>query len=70
MSYELYFKRRWSNKDAGLKRSREIHCHKKATWFAFGTENYSVRVDIQIQVAPLQNNTTCDSRNYAPTTLV
>ena len=35
MSYELYFKSGWSNKDAGLKRSQrswEIHCHKKATW--------------------------------------
>lgn len=57
MSYELYFKRGWSNKDAGLKRSREIHCHKKATWLAFGTRNYSVPVDIQILTeAPLLNN--------------
>lgn len=37
MSHELYAKRGWSNKDGGLKRSWEIHCHKKATWFAFGT---------------------------------
>lgn len=31
MSHELYFKSGWPNKDAGLKRSWEIHCHKKAT---------------------------------------
>lgn len=62
MSYELYFKSGWSNKDAGLKTSWEIHCHKKATWLAFGTDNYSGQVDIQVQAeAPLQNNTAFDS---------
>lgn len=30
MSHELYFESGWSNKDAVLKRSGEIHCHKKA----------------------------------------
>lgn len=64
MSYELYFKSGWSNKDAGLKRSWEIHCHKKATWLAFGTDNYSAQVDIQVQAeAPLRNNTAFDSWN-------
>lgn len=68
MSYELYFKSGWSNKDAGLKRSPEIHCHKKATWLAFGTDNYSTQADIQVQaVAPLRSNALFDSWNSLPT---
>lgn len=47
MSYELYFKSGWSNKDAVLKRSWEIHCHKKATSPACSQRDTQSNVDIQ-----------------------